>query len=762
MPKNINVLPEFEPGLIEIAPIPMFQYSGDLKAEVEAGLTREEALKILDHMLHIRLFEEMIIKLKNKKFKPLVDYKFIGATHLSMGQEAVAIGTMAAINGDDYITSTHRGHGHSIAKGAYALEKGSLEHLTTFVGTDSGYEYDLEDRKGLLDCAMQEHLNRTMAELFGKEEGYCRGRGGGMHIADFHAGHLGANAIVGGSYAIAAGAALAASKLGDGRLCVCLVGDGAANNGIAHEAYNFACMDQFQQGCPVIFLVENNQYGMTGQQRGEVTGIDQLAQRGAGYSRDNMHAEVVNGMDVLAVRDAVSRAAKLCREGKGPVLLECMTYRYMGHSLSDDRTTYRSKEEEQAWQDRDPIETYQQQLVAAGLASTDLIEMRRQLALERIERATLFAAAANDPDPATIYEGLFAETTTDNLDPAWATPAEALKAEYKPQRRDSNGCILARHAVIEALTEEMLRDRRVVLYGEDVADYGGAFQATRGLFEVFGRERVFNTAISEAAIIGTGVGAAMAGLRPVVELMYIDFILMTMDQTGNQAAKNRYMFGGKATLPMVIRTTIGGGKGYAGQHSQSLEAVAAMFPGLKVVAPATAYDLKGLLKAAIRDDNPVVFIEHQNLYMVKDPVPAEDYTVPLGVGKVVQEGSDITVVAYSWMMQRALEAAAQAAEEGISVEIVDPRTLVPLDEALINASVRKTGRLLCVQQAVEIGCYAEHIAYKAQEACFGSLKAPVKIVAAHNVPPPMAETLENEFLPSVEKILQGIKQTVGR
>lgn len=761
MPKDGDVYPDFTPGQIALNSIPLFQYEGDLASEAAGGMTKEEALHLLDHMLHIRFFEEMIVKLKNKKFKPLADYKFIGATHLSIGQEAVAVGAIGAIGADDYITSTHRGHGHSIAKGAFALEKRTAQQLAEFIGQDAS-NYDMNDCKGLLDCAMQEHLNRTMAELFGKEEGYCRGRGGGMHIADFHAGHLGANAIVGGSYAIGAGAAMAASMLKDGRVCLCLVGDGATNNGIAHEAYNWAAQDQFENGIPVVFLIENNQYGMTGQQRGEVTGVDWLAQRGAGYNECNMHAEVVNGMSVLAVRDAVTRAAKLCREGKGPVLLECITYRYMGHSLSDDRTTYRSKTEEKAWEDIDPLVTYQNALLEAGLATQDMIDIRRNLAQERVDRATIFASNATDPDPATIYEGLFAETTSDDIDPKWATPKEELLAEYKPQRRDSSGSILARHAVIEALTEEMLRDKRVVLYGEDVADYGGAFQATRGIFEIFGRKRCFNAPISEAAIIGTAAGASMAGMRPVCELMYIDFILMTMDQTGNQAAKCRYMFGGKAKLPMVIRTTIGGGKGYAGQHSQSLEAVATMFPGLKVVAPSTAYDLKGLLKASIRDDNPVVFIEHQNLYMVKDPVPEEDYTIPLGVGKIVREGTDITVIAYSWMMQRALEAANKAAEEGISVEIVDPRTLVPLDEALINQSVRKTGRLLCVQQAPEIGCYAEHIAYKTQEACFDALKAPVKIVAAHNVPPPMAETLENEFLPSVDKILKGIKQTVGR
>lgn len=758
MPKDIPVLPDFSPGEITFPPIPLFAYKGNLKSEMQNGLTRAEAINLLDHMLHIRNFEEMIVKLKAGKFEPLASYKFIGATHLSIGQEAVAVGAISVLNPDDYITSTHRGHGHSIAKGAFTLEKQTPEYLLEFVHGEG----DPKDAKGLLDCALQMHLNRTMAELFGKEEGYCRGRGGGMHIADFHAGHLGANAIVGGSYAIAVGAAMASMKLGNGRICLCFVGDGATNNGIAHEAYNFACQAQFKQGIPVIFLIENNQYGMTGQERGEVTGVEYLAQRGAGYNDVNMHAEVVNGMDVLAVRDAVRRAADLCRRGEGPVLLECMTYRYMGHSLSDTRETYRSEEEEQAWLKLDPIRLYVSQLVKNDVLSRDEVKVRRQLARERIERATLFANAAKDPDPATIYEGLFSDTTSDDIGPELATPKEALYAEPIKQRRDSQGKILYRHAVIEALTEEMLRDKRVILYGEDVADYGGAFQATKGLLEVFGRDRVFNTPISEAAIVGTGVGAAMAGLRPVVELMYIDFILMTMDQTGNQAAKNRYMFGGKAKIPLVIRTTIGGGKGYAGQHSQSLEAVVTMFPGLKVVAPSTAYDVKGLLKAAIRDDNPVVFIEHQNCYTERDEVPEDDYTIPLGVARVAREGTDLTLVAYSMMYYRAMAAAELAAAEGISVEVVDPRTLVPLDVDTLAASVAKTGRLLVAQQAPSIGCYGEHICYAVQKRCFSDLKCAPRIVAAHDVPPPMAATLEAENIPSPEKILRHIKEMVGK
>ena len=763
MPKHMDVLPNFQRATIEFAPIPQFVYEGDLQSELAAGLPADEAVCMYDHLLHIRHFEETIVLLKSARYKPLPKFRFIGATHLSIGQEAVAVGTMAALNPDDYITSTHRGHGHSIAKGAFALERADTARLLEFLGDRVGeYDFDRSDRDAAFDAALQEHLFRTMAELFGKEEGYCRGRGGGMHIADFHVGHLGANAIVGGSYAMATGAAMAADKLGDGKVCVCLVGDGATNNGIAHEAYNFATMAQFERGCPVIYLIENNQYGMTGQQVGEVTGIRRLARRGSGYNDENMHAEVVNGMDPLAVRDAVKRAAEKCRNGEGPVLLECITYRYKGHSLSDDCKSYRSEDEECAWREVDPLKTFPAQLMEAGVLDEAAVAARGKAAEERIERAAVMAGAATDPDPSSIYEGLLADSTSDDIGSEWATPEDALKSPAAKARRDGAGRILARHAVAEALMEEMLRDRRVILYGEDVADYGGAFGATRGLIEIFGRERVFNTAISEAAICGTAAGAAMAGLRPVAELMYIDFLPMAMDQVGNQAAKNRYMFGGKATLPMVIRTSIGGGKGYAGQHSQSLEALVTMFPGLKVVTPSSAYDLKGLLKSSIRDDNPVIFIEHQHLYTSKDPVPEDDYTIPLGVGKIIREGTDITVVAYSFMAQVAAEAAQMAEEEGISVELIDPRTLIPLDTEMINSSVNNTGLLLIVQQAPATGCYGEHIAYQAQDACFEALKKPVRIVAAHDVPPPMAEPLESENIPSPEKILRNIRELLGR
>jgi pyruvate/2-oxoglutarate/acetoin dehydrogenase E1 component len=328
--------------------------------------------------------------------------------------------------------------------------------------------------------------------------------------------------------------------------------------------------------------------------------------------------------------------------------------------------------------------------------------------------------------------------------------------------RDSQGQILARHAVLEALAEEMIRDERVVLWGEDVAEQGGAYSTTLGLLEIFGRKRIFNTAISESAIIGTGVGAAMSGLRPVVEIMYIDFILQAMDQVGNQAAKARFMFGGQFTVPLTIRATIGGGKGYAGQHSQSLEAVVTHFPGLKVVAPSNAYDMKGLLKTAIRDDNPVFFIEHQMVYLEKGVVPEnKDYTVPIGKASVVRKGKDITVIAYSNMVSRTL-AAAEILEkaDGIGVEVVDPRTLVPLDVGTISDSVRRTGRAAIVVQANYTGSFASHISHEIQRNCLKKLQTPVRIISGYDITPPMAYTLEVENMPGIVRIVKSVRESM--
>lgn len=745
--KAITRGPDFRPQELKFGTVKCFQYNQTLADEIKANrLTKDDALFMYQWMAYIRAFETMIIKLRSGEVVPYEGYKFSGATHLSIGQEAVAVGANAALGREDYITSSHRGHGHGIAKSAFALREMDDAELKAFI---AGVSYK-PTQKGLLEQALEVHMYRTMCEFMGKEEGYCRGVGGGMHIADFNVGHLGANAIVGGSLPIATGAGISMMLQDKNRVTLCFFGDGATNNGVFAESLNMACMGQFQRGVPVIYMIENNQFGMTGRCFGEVNGIDFLARRGWAYNNKGLHAEVVNGMDVLAVRDAVARATELCQKGEGPVLLEAMTYRYMGHSLSD-QSKYRNEEEIEAWKCEDAIGRIKQSLVQAGTAEPAQVEAIEQGINDEMHRITIAAAQSDYPQPETIYEGLYSDTTSDNITPDLATAD--YKADVIKDYRDSKGAMPYRRAVLEAMTEEMLRDKRVVFFGEDVAEHGGAFAATAGLVETFGRERVFNTPISEAGFCGAAVGMAMTGLRPVCELMYIDFILMSMDQLGNQAAKNKYMFGGKAVIPMVCRTTIGGGKGYAGQHSQSLEAIAAQVPGLKVVLPSTAGDAKGLLKAAIRDDNPVIFIEHQLLYGDRGEVPAGDYVVPLGKAAVRRQGKDVTLIAYSYMAKVAEKAAELLAAKGIFAEVIDVRSLIPLDEECLIESLKKTNYGCVISQAPGTGCYGEHIINVLQRKAFDYLDAPLELVSACEVPPPMSPTLEEANMPNADKVV---------
>ncbi len=753
--RKLDINPDFTPQTLSFGQVPAYSYRGGLKDELSKGRIAEgKAVSFLRNMFRIREFETAIADMRSGDFKPREDFEFVGATHLSVGQEAVAVGSMAAVKPEDYITSTHRGHGHCIAKGMYAIEDMGRKRVFEFLGEG---ESDISD-DDLKRRAERVHIYRTMAEFLGKEDGYCRGRGGGMHIADFEfSRNLGANAIVGGSLGIATGAAIAQMSLKTGSIVLCMAGDGAINNGICHESFNMACMSSFPEGIPVIYLIENNQYGMTGQQKGEVTGIDYLARRGVAYSMDGMHAEVVNGMDVLAVFDAVDRARRLMRDEKnGPVLLEVMTYRYLGHSLSDN-SLYRSKSEIEAWRKEDPIERLKGQIVECGIMSPgEIIRLAEEVRSE-IRSITLEAANSHDPDPKDMYEGLYSDTTSEEIPPE-LPPSKPVRNPKKPVR-DSRGNMLYRKAVFEAMQEEMLRDSRVVFFGEDVAEHGGAFKATYGLYEVFGPDRVWNTAISEAAIAGVAAGAAMTGLRPVAEIMYIDFTLLAMDQIGNQVAKARYMFGGKARIPLVIRTQIGGGKGYAGQHSQSLESILAHIPGLKIAVPSTPYDVKGLLKTSIRDDNPVIFIESQLLYGEMGPVPLEEYTIPFGTAKIRREGKDLTIVSYSRMVNIALEAAELVQERrGIEAEIIDPRTLYPFDYETVARSVSRTGHLLVLSQACETGSFTKEIAYQIQNVFLRDQGIKVLCMGTPDVPPPMAKSLESAYLPNAESVSKAMEK----
>lgn len=789
LPKEINIFPEFEPGYVEVGgKIPKFQYKKSLKEELEIGnITKEESIDLFKCMLMIRNFEEMIYELRINKGKyGNIKYLYIGATHLSIGQEAVPTGGISVIRKDDYITSTHRGHGDALAKSFFGLRNMTEEELINFIEHNKevtdflGYDWKNKNREELFNYAIDIALFKSIGELFGKEWGVCRGRGGSMHIADFSLGHLGANAIVGGSMGIAVGSAMASRYMEDGKVTLCFIGDGAMNTGIAHEALNMACMAQFTNGLmskkfgvPVIFMVMNNQYGESGQQRGEVTGIDYIAERGYAYNKKGMYAEIVNAMDVLAVRDAVKRAVEKARNGEGPILLEFWGYRFMGHSLSDtldkpEDATYRAYEELQEWRKYDPIELYARQLIEAKVMTPEEIEdLKREYRMKNEIIAAKVIEAPN-PDPKDMTLFVFNDDSIDSFVPEKFKNVKILK-EPKFKDRDPEIEINYKEAIIEALYQEMKRDARVLMWGEDIADYGGSFGATKGLLEIFGRDRIFNTPISEAAIVGTGIGAAMRGLRPIVEIMYIDFILIALDQVANQAAKMRYMTGGQAEIPLTIITTIGGGKGYAGQHSQSIESILTHFPGLKIVAPSDAYDAKGLLIASIRDKNPVIYIEHQNLLqdplllsLSKRKVPKEDYLIPIGKASIKRNAKSyersITVVSWSAMIYAALKAADELEKEGIEVEVIDLRSLYPLDIDTIIESVKKTRRFAVVTQAVDfMSLSAEIITQLYQKASSYLDRPPIRIGAPY-CPPPASPVLEKAYLPNDKRIIEEIKK----
>jgi 2-oxoisovalerate dehydrogenase E1 component len=664
-------------------------------------LPRERLIDWLYQMLLIRAFEETVEQL-------YAAGKMHGTMHLYIGQEAVAVGAIAALRPDDYITSTHRGHGHAIAKG--------------------------------------QDLRAMLAELLGKETGVCRGRGGSMHLADLERGNLGANGIVAGGIPIAVGAGLSIRMQGQDRVVLCFFGDGAANHGNFHEGLNMAAIWRL----PVVFLCENNQYAMSMAVR-RAMAVPRVADRAVAYG---IPGETVDGMDVVAVYRAVRAAVERARRGEGPTLIEAITYRYRGHSKSD-RQVYRTKDEVQAWMARDPIARLREALIARGWLSEAEAAALEERAREAVAEALRAAEGDPEPEVAQLTEGVYAEDPL--FPPRWIRQAFGSEVPVEPPAGTRE--LSYAEALREAMAQAMAADERVFLMGEDIGVYGGAFGVTQGLIERFGPERVRDTPISENTIVGAGVGAALTGMRPIVEMQFMDFVTLAMEQTVLQAAKVRYMFGGKARVPLVLRLPGGSGTGAAAQHSESLEAWFVHVPGLKVVAPATPYDAKGLLLAALADDNPVIFVEHKLLYRTRGPVPEEPYLVPLGKAAVRRPGRHLTIVAYSIAVLRALEAAERLAAEGIEAEVIDLRTLKPYDAETVIASVKKTGKLLIVHEAPLLGGFGGELAAAvAQSEAFAYLEAPIVRLGGADVPIPYHPRLERAAVPQVEDIVEAARR----
>jgi 2-oxoisovalerate dehydrogenase E1 component len=641
-------------------------------------------------MLVIRGFEERAAVLYRDSLVP-------GFVHLSIGQEAAAVGACWSLRPDDVITSTHRGHGHCLAKG--------LEPLGMF------------------------------AELMARDEGTNRGRGGSMHIADPKLGIFGANGIVAAGLPIAAGAATAAQIRGDDTVVVAFFGDGAAAQGAFHEAVNLAAVWRL----PVVFFCENNGYS-------EFSPTDTqhaatLKQRAGGYALPYLR---VDGNDVVATASALRDVVAAARTGGGPAVVEATTYRWHGH-YEGDPERYRSEEERQSWRARDPLLRNRRRLRKAGVAAAELDALEDAVA-EELDRAVEQARGLAAPSPARLYD--FVVRPRPPLPPARAEPPAPV--EDAPEYRTMD-------AIRSALEHELESDERVFLAGVDVGAGGNVFGLTRGLSERFG-ERVRDTPISETAVVGLAVGAAMAGMRPVVEVMYLDFLGVCFDQLLNQAAKIPFMTGGGAEMALTVRTQFGAGRSSGSQHSQSLEALLAHIPGLTVVMPSTPADTYGLLRAAIADPNPVVFIENRLLYGAKGPQPPAEHLVPIGRSALVRSGSDVTVVSVSRMVHEAMAAADELVAEGISVEVVDLRTVAPLDLDPVLDSLHKTSRLLIAHEAVvPFGIGAEIAARVAREG-FWDLDAPIERVGAAFTPPPYAPELERAWLPGRQEIADAVRR----
>jgi len=645
-----------------------------------------DLLEMHRRMLLIRGFETRVSALYR-------DGEVPGFVHLSIGQEASAVGACWPLGVRDVITSTHRGHGHCLAKGL--------------------------DPTGMF------------AELMTKDEGTNRGRGGSMHIADPSLGIFGANGIVAAGLPIAVGAAAAAQLRRDSLVAVAFFGDGAVAQGAFHEAVNLAAVWHV----PAIFFCENNGYAEFSPASEQH--VVSLEQRAAGYGVDFV---AVDGNDVIATATAMDELVRAVRAGRGPAIVEATTYRWHGH-YEGDPERYRSADEVREWEAKDPLVVHERHLREHG-TSDSVLESLRALVERELDDAVGKARGGKSPAVATLTDFVVRPRAERPEPPAPPADGEQFRTM---------------DAIHDALEAELEDDDRVFLAGIDVGAGGNVFGLTRGLHERF-RDRVRDTPISENAIVGVGVGAAMAGMRPVVEVMYLDFLGVCLDQLLNQAAKLPFMTGGAAPMALTVRTQFGAGRSSGSQHSQSLEALLAHIPGLTVVMPSTPADTYGLLRASIQDPNPVVFIENRLLYGMKGPQPAPDYVVPIGVSAVVRPGDDITVVSVSRMLHEAVAAADAVADDGISVEVIDLRTVAPLDMAPILESVHKTSRLLIAHEAVvPFGIGAEIAATVARDA-FWDLDAPIERIGAAPTPPPYAPDLERAWLPDRDDIADAIRR----
>lgn len=798
MPKSLYVDPVATraPGKIHFEDIPVCAYNKTI-AEERANFSDEDLVRIYRDITILREFENMLNLIKTQASYNGIDTTYPGPAHLSLGQEASCVGEAYLLDKDDYIFGSHRSHSEILAKSLSCIEKMSDDELMkvmeNFLG---GKTLRAVEKFGKCDnvkeLAIRFVLYGTLAEIFAREPGFHHGMGGSMHAFFLPFGVYPNNAIVGGSATISAGAALYKKVNQKKGIVVCNIGDASLGCGPVWEAFNFAAMDQLKTlweegmkgGLPVIFNIFNNSYGMGGQTRGETMAYDLLARIGAGITPNQMHAERIDGWNPLAVIDAYKRKLELLKNNDGPVLLDVVTYRLLGHSTSD-QNAYRTKEEIEDWRSYDPIIKYRQSLVEAGVAEDSKFE---EILKETSERMTMICKAASDKEispyvdfvkePDYVANLMFSNETVRSMDPEGKVRVDTPKEENsrwksvqsKERSAFKNGQPVSkmkvyniRDAIFEPMFNKYYEDPTLIAYGEDVRDWGGAYAVYRGMMESIPYSRLFNSPISEAAIVGSGVGYAMCGGRAVIELMYCDFIGRAGDEVFNQMSKWQAMSAGILKMPLVLRVSVGAK--YGAQHSQDWVAIVSHIPGLKVMFPATPYEAKGIMQAALNGTDPVIIFESQRIYdkgeeFHEGGVPVEEYEWQPGAVNKVRDGKDLTILTIGATLYRALDAAKELSEKyGMEADVINMPSLVPLDYTDIIASVKKTGRVVLASDACARGSFLNDVAQNISNLCFDYLDAPPVVVGAKNWITPPYE-FDEFFFPQAEWIVDAVNAKI--
>lgn len=675
------------------------------KAALEVRVEPARSANLPDKSLMLTLFEQMTLL---RKFEVAAQIacrsgETPGFLHLYIGQEASGVGVCAHLRRTDWVTSTHRGHGHALAKGA-----------------DPG---------------------RVMAELFGRADGICGGRGGTMHLYDRSVGLFGTNGVVGAGIGHAAGVGIGARQLGRDDIGVAFFGDGASNHGAFHEVLNFAGV----QRAPVVFVCENNLYA-TATPYKDITLNPEIATRAAAYGIPGV---AVDGNDVVAVWEVMREAAERARGGGGPTLIECKTYRVVGHHEGDPVVgTYRTQEEVDAWIKRDPIEMFRTRLIQ----EYGLVEAHELAALEeKIDGIVAEALEFARKSPLPVPESLALHVYADPINPPQATT--------RPIGRTRRMGWL--EAVRDGIAEEMRANLAILYFGEGTGERGGSFAHTKGLWAEFGPHRMIDTPISEQGFTAAAIGASAIGARTVADLMFADFAFEAAGQILLQGAKLRYMSNGGMSAPFVVRAASGALRSSGPHHSGSYHPIFAQMPGLIVCLPSNPADAKGLMKTALRASDPVVFLEPKALFASKGEVPEGEHYVPFGVARVVRRGRDITVVATGQLVAQAEAAAEALASDGIEIEIIDPRTIMPFDIDAVVTSVRNTHRLLVVDEAWAMCGLGGEIAQAVNELAFDELDAPPGRLHSEPVSHPFAPVLEKAMVINPERIARAVRDVIA-